>query len=240
MENENIKIIVDKDTKELIIREGSATEPKADVKIAVNGNINSVIEWIKKRKAQGAAVDEKDAYIVVNEEKGFIILFADDKDEFGTVITGQIFMHPQLEAFKINVNNDKGFDLKNLIKHLKFRKHLFADKAVHTKLINDLMGFTTKITTEISAQNDLKGNKVESLVSNALIKLDLDFYLDTELFSGFNKHKFKVDINFDVRGQNDIVFWFESVDLSTLIEEEKRLILHDKQTEFSEFVIINQ
>lgn len=240
MENKKIEINVADGIKELIIREGEALAPKSHVKIGIVGNINSVIEFINKRKAQGVPVDEKTAHIIVNEEKGLIVLFCDEKDEFGTQINGIIEQHDELKNFKINDPSEKGFDLKSLIKHLKFRKHLFADKAIHTKLINDLMGFTAKITTEISAQNDLKGNKAENLVSNALTKLDLDFYLETPLFKGFDKKKFKVDICFDVRGQNDINFWFESIDLAQSLAEEKRLILHDKQTEFSEFVIINQ
>lgn len=233
-----IEIAVAKGVTELIIREGKALLPKKHIKVAISGNINSVIDFIKKRDEICAGIDKKAAHIIINDESGSITLVCDEKDEYGTVIQGNLEKHPEL--VNLHINGEKTFDLKGLIKHLKFKKHLFADKNAHTDIMKKLMSFTAKIQTEISAQNDLKGNKVESLISNALTNLDLDFYVETELFKGFAKEKFKTDINFDVLGQNDITFWLESSDLAVKLPEEKRLILIEKQMEFEGIVVINQ
>lgn len=239
MDERKLEVKIDGDTKVLVIREGEALNEKAHQKNCFSGDINAVFEFVKKRETQQVPVDKKCAVIMVNEEKGTLVLHLDPQDEFGDKVEGKLMIHHELANFSINDDKAK-FDLKALIRHLKYKRSLFVDKAVHGTLINKLMTFTAKVNTQIEAANDLKGNKTESIVTNTLTGLELDFYLETELFKGFDKKKFKVDICFDVMGQNDIKFWFESVDLAEMLETERRLILHDKQMELTEFVLINQ
>src|SRR5690348_15959532 len=71
---------------ELIIREGPASPIREPKIINITGAIGSPAEWYAKRKKQ---IDPLKCHVLFSLEKMFIALSVDDKDYFGTIITGK-------------------------------------------------------------------------------------------------------------------------------------------------------
>ena len=65
--NENLKVDVGGDTKELIIRHGEAKPIKEPEPLVITGDIRTVYEYLQKRNIQ-----EKDTHITVNYDEGKI------------------------------------------------------------------------------------------------------------------------------------------------------------------------
>lgn len=83
---------------EVIIREGAAPkvlDPKAPVKMNVNGTINAPFEYLSKRID---CINQKECHIIVNREKITIELVVNESDEYtrGT-IAGTLQYHPSLK-----------------------------------------------------------------------------------------------------------------------------------------------
>ena len=90
-------------TNEVIIREGAAPkalDPKAPVKMDVNGTINAPLEYLSKRID---TINQKQCHLIVNREKITIQLVVNESNEYtrGT-IAGTLQYHPKFEEFGIN------------------------------------------------------------------------------------------------------------------------------------------
>ena len=88
---------------EVIIREGAAPkvlDPKAPVKMNVNGTINAPFEYLTKRID---CINQKECHIIVNREKITIELVVNESDEYARgTIAGTLQYHPKFEDFGIN------------------------------------------------------------------------------------------------------------------------------------------
>ncbi len=237
---QNVKLemakLVEQGVEEIIVREGAAQvihDPKI---VILEGNINAPEEFINKRKEDYA---KNDVHVIMDKDAGTILLILNEDDKFGSSVFGKLLLNTELDSMNINDDESK-LDLKALIKLLKFKKHLFEDNAAHTALISKLANFTSKLTAEFNTANDNKGNKNELKKSNLNLDVEFDFILNCELYKGFPKQKFKVEICVDAVNIHDIDFWFESTALQQLLITEKEFIFENKKSHFKDYVIIEK
>ena len=133
---------------EVIIREGAAPkvlDPKAPVKMNVNGTINAPFEYLTKRID---CINQKECHIIVNREKITIELVVNEADEYtrGT-IAGTLQYHPKFEEFGINAG--KVWSPFDFAMFCKMNRAFFADKNANMSLVSACKNFTAKVNNQI-------------------------------------------------------------------------------------------
>lgn len=105
MQNEKMVINLAPGQNEIILREGAAPkvlDPKAPVKINIEGIITAPCEFLNKRINAGQ-FEQKDCHIIVNREEIKISLVVNESDEYKRgVVVGKLQYHPKFIEFGIN------------------------------------------------------------------------------------------------------------------------------------------
>ena len=98
MQNEKMVINLAPGQNEIILREGAAPkvlDPKAPVKINIEGIITAPCEFLNKRINAGQ-FEQKDCHIIVNREEIKISLVVNESDEYKRgVVVGKLQYHPK-------------------------------------------------------------------------------------------------------------------------------------------------
>lgn len=227
----------------LTILEGKALEQKYPEKIKLSGNIESVSQFLSKRYGdrQGKGlqeVDKEKAVVVVDEEAMDIVLSLDPENHFGLEVTASLEHTPDLLTF--HINEVFTFTRESMIKLLKFSKRFFASPNKQEELLEAYMKLNLSGSTTIKAESDDRGNKdfafQKSIQSQNIPK---DFVLEMPIFKGQAIHKFRVDICLEAT-DGSVRFWFESVELTELIELTKKDIFAKQLESCADFVIIHR
>jgi hypothetical protein len=239
MENLHLKVEqVQGDT--LIIREGTALPQVAPNKITITGDIKTVSSFVKKRKEAGElaglqGINENLAIVEVDKKKKTITLSLNPADPFGAVITAKLEPNPDLEKFGINKNVQ--FSQKELVQLLKFSKLYFEDFGKHGELLRAYQAFTAKTYTNLSGEQDSRGNKNFAFDKKVETGLPTAFIMNLPIFKGQAPRRFMVEICLDVTDAA-ASFWFESVELSELSEIEGGQILEEELEACADYVVI--
>ena len=135
---------------EIIIREGAAPkvlDPKAPVKMNINGTIGAPVEFLKKRINAGQ-FEQKNCHIIVDRENITIELVVNESDEYtrGT-IKGTLQFHPKFIEFGINTG--KVWSPFDFSMFCKMNRAFFADKNVNMTLVSACKNFTAKVNNQI-------------------------------------------------------------------------------------------
>lgn len=226
---------------EIIVREGAALEQEPPVKIELSGNILSVGNFLKERypEKKGKSlqeVDKEKAIVVVDEEGMKIKLSLDPENTYGTTVTGSLEFTPELKQFFIN--ETKQFTREELVKIFRFNKRHFDSADQFDKLLAAYQKMQIKTASELSQENDTRGNKALNFVKNVdSAGIPLEFILNIPIFKGFGKERFRVEICLDATDAS-VRFWFESVELAELIDVRKEEIFEKQLESCRDFVII--
>lgn len=234
-----IKIIADAATKELVIREGSASPiilPKA---VRLSGIITAPAEFIQKRKE---LIDPKSAYVLFNYDKGKIVLVLNERfpdEEYR--ISGELRTSDELKQFDIftGLGSPKMFSIRDLIQILKFNKKYFFDASQCDTIIENLGKLTIEVSQKIEKEEVQRGNKADNFNQQVKTNIPLNFVLKMPVYKGFPEKKFQVDILFDVRDRA-LSLWLESVELSMILISESREIIESQLTKMNEYVLIEE
>lgn len=135
---------------EIIIREGAAPkvlDPKAPVKMNINGTIGAPVEFLKKRINAGQ-FEQKNCHIIVDRENITIELVVNESDEYtrGT-IKGTLQFHPKFIEFGINTG--KVWSPFDFSMFCKMNRAFFADKNVNMTLVSACKNFTATVNNAI-------------------------------------------------------------------------------------------
>lgn len=238
---ENLTVKVDGETKELIFREGTAAPSKEPLVVNISGDINTVTEFLKKRKDNNGVglqkVDPNSAVIIVDETEMYIKLLLDPENPYGATITGKLEFTPELKQLKIN--GSETFTREQLIKLIRFNSILFPDKDKHEQLLKAYQAFTVSAHINASTTTDTRGNKNLSLDKKLDTNLPNDFILRMPIFRGQGPETFRVEIAMDSTDAS-VRFWFESVELNNLIEQRKIEIFQERVQKFEHLVIVRK
>jgi hypothetical protein len=229
---QQVQVTVENGIKELILREGTAPKVFDPVKVIIKGTISAPRIFLSKRKLQ---VPLDKSYAIVDKTKGEIKLVIDEKDPHGTTVEGSMVVNPELVAFSINT--PKVFSLKEIQQFLRMRRAHFSSKDENEKILKKLSEFSAKLEIEIKSQNDRRGNSIDSVQAKLTHEIPLYFILNMEVYKGYGKKKFSVDIFTEVTDQS-IKFWMESVEMEELLKNERDSILEEELKALDEYVVI--
>ena len=186
---------------EVIIREGAAPkvlDPKAPVKMNVNGTINAPFEYLSKRID---CINQKDCHIIVNREKITIELVVNEADEYtrGT-IAGTLQYHPKFEEFGINTG--KVWSPFDFAMFCKMNRAFFADKNVNMSLVSACKNFTAKVNNQIERAIQENGNRTDNFAQVVNSNLPESFTLSIPIFKGGKKQDLVVETFAKIDGRN--------------------------------------
>ena len=186
---------------EVIIREGAAPkvlDPKAPVKMNVNGTINAPFEYLSKRID---CINQKDCHIIVNREKITIELVVNEADEYtrGT-IAGTLQYHPKFEEFGINTG--KVWSPFDFAMFCKMNRAFFADKNVNMSLVSACKNFTAKVNNQIERAIQENGNRTDNFAQVVNSNLPESFTLSIPIFKGGKKEDLVVETFAKIDGRN--------------------------------------
>ena len=186
---------------EVIIREGAAPkvlDPKAPVKMNVNGTINAPYEYLTKRID---CIKQKDCHIIVNREKITIELVVNESDEYtrGT-IAGTLQFHPKFEEFGINAG--KVWSPFDFAMFCKMNRAFFADKNANMSLVSACKNFTAKVNNQIERAIQENGNRTDNFVQVVNSNLPESFTLSIPIFKGGKKEDLVVETFAKIDGRN--------------------------------------
>ena len=186
---------------EVIIREGAAPkvlDPKAPVKMNVNGTINAPYEYLTKRID---CIKQKDCHIIVNREKITIELVVNESDEYtrGT-IAGTLQFHPKFEEFGINAG--KVWSPFDFAMFCKMNRAFFADKNANMSLVSACKNFTAKVNNQIERAIQENGNRTDNFAQVVNSNLPESFTLSIPIFKGGTKEDLVVETFANIDGRN--------------------------------------
>ena len=186
---------------EVIIREGAAPkvlDPKAPVKMNVNGTINAPYEYLTKRID---CIKQKDCHIIVNREKITIELVVNESDEYtrGT-IAGTLQFHPKFEEFGINAG--KVWSPFDFAMFCKMNRAFFADKNANMSLVSACKNFTAKVNNQIERAIQENGNRTDNFAQVVNSNLPESFTLSIPIFKGGKKEDLVVETFAKIDGRN--------------------------------------
>ena len=186
---------------EVIIREGAAPkvlDPKAPVKMNVNGTINAPFEYLSKRID---CINQKDCHIIVNREKITIELVVNEADEYtrGT-IAGTLQYHPKFEEFGINTG--KVWSPFDFAMFCKMNRAFFADKNANMILVSACKNFIAKVNNQIERAIQENGNSTDNFAQVVNSNLPESFTLSIPIFKGGKKEDLVVETFAKIDGRN--------------------------------------
>lgn len=226
--------------KDFIVRTGAAAAAEREaVKIEIEGDINSISNFLKKRN-EGylhQAVDKNKVVVTVNKDEWWISMELDPNNHFGTVITGTLEISKELEVFGINKNVK--FTREALVQLVKMNRLSFDKLDQQDIILKSVMSFSAKAFTELKQESDFRGNKDIAMKKTVETGILSDFTLSIPVFKGQDTETFRVEICLDVT-DGGARFWFESVELNDLIRTKIDIIFNEQLKACEEFVIINQ
>lgn len=231
---EEIKLNITTDNNEVVVRTGEALKPLAPIKYSVTGTVESLKDYINKRKD---LMDPNKVVIHMNESEASITLHANPNDQLADQITGQLVAYDHLHKF--GINRDKKFGREDLVKLLRFNK-IFLDDQEFTSLIIQLKNFTAKVNAHFNQGSDNRANKSHNFTKEVETELAMGFKLTIPIYKGIGPSSFYVDIAFDIT-DGGVTFWLESVELEELKLRIVQDILNKFKDEFGQdYVIIYQ
>jgi hypothetical protein len=190
--NKENKFVFDATTREVVIREGKALDVKEPVKVAVVGHIDSPMRYIMARKPE-----PENTHIVVNRDAMSIALNCDEKDFYGTEITGCLSLSTDLKEF--GINTEKTYTPDELGDFFKMRKWAFEKKEDALKIISELKNFEAKVETSLKEKNDNRGNTTSLKQQIVDSNIPASFRLKLPVFKGTEKQSIEVEINITAR-----------------------------------------
>ena len=186
---------------EIIIREGAAPtvlDPKAPVKMNINGTVNAPFEYLSNRID---CINQKDCHIIVNREKITIELVVNEADEYtrGT-IAGTLQYHPKFEEFGINTG--KVWSPFDFAMFCKMNRAFFADKNANMSLVSACKNFTAKVNNQIERAIQENGNRTDNFAQVVNSNLPESFTLSIPIFKGGKKEDLVVETFAKIDGRN--------------------------------------
>lgn len=212
--------------KTVTILEGAAPPYREPKILNIKGALDAPQRFLAGKKNLFKPIND---HVTISITNGQIILYVNDKDHFGDIITGSISKTDELSQFRINSGHL--WTIQELLTMVKRTKYFFPDEEDHKSVVNYLMNFKSKVTTEIEkiqATNGNAKNLMERFVNTDAPK---QFKLKIPIFIGYPEETFRVEVCIDATSA-DLKLYLESEELFKLIEQKKREHLADQEAFF--------
>jgi len=212
MENK-INITVADGVQEIVIREGRALDQIQSKQVVLVGDISTPSEYYRTRPH---TVDPDKAVVIYNRKNCSIELQCDAANPLGAIVKGSLEKSDEIKDF--GINSQKTFSQTELVKLIRFNKRFFADRDEVETFLTKLVAF--KFASTIDSANNVKdnrGNHSNSFAKKVESDIPTSIKFAMPLFKNASPVEFISEIVLDV-AENTARFWFESVDLETLIQ----------------------
>lgn len=177
---------------EITIREGKALDLQDPVPVGIVGTINSPLRWLEKR---ADVLNPKQCHILVNRSDMAINLNINERDSFSDCITGKLLLSDEYLRFGINEGKYvTGLELSDLI---RMNRSCFESKQKAMELVTIMRNFKAKVTTQIEASDDKKGNRTALVRQVVEGNQPPSFELVIPIFKGQPKKTFTVEIDIE-------------------------------------------
>lgn len=219
MQNEKMVINLAPGQNEIILREGAAPkvlDPKAPVKINIEGIITAPCEFLNKRINAGQ-FEQKDCHIIVNREEIKVSLVVNESDEYKRgVVVGKLQYHPKFIEFGINTG--KVWSPTELGLFVKMNRAFFGDKGTNMELVSKLMNFTATVNHQIEREVQENGNRKDNFAQTVNSNLPKVFNLNIPIFKGGKPESLEVETFAKIDGR-EVAFVLLSPGAQATIEE---------------------
>ena len=177
---------------EITIREGKAIDLHDPEPVDIVGTINSPLRWLEKR---ADVLNPKQCHVQVNRSDMAINLNINERDSFSDCITGKLLLSDEYLRFGINEGKYvTGLELSDLI---RMNRSCFESKQKAMELLTIMRNFKAKVTTQIEASDDKKGNRTALVRQVVEGNQPPSFELVIPIFKGQPKQTFTVEIDID-------------------------------------------
>ena len=178
--------------RNIILRTGRALDLHDPEPVDIVGVIDSPLCWLHKR---ADVIDHKKCHVKVNRKDMYIDLTINERDIFADSIRGQLILSE--EYLKFGINQGKYvtcFELSDLI---RMNRSCFESKSKAMELVTIMRNFKAKVTTQIEASDDKKGNRTALVRQVVEGNQPPSFELVIPIFKGQPKKTFTVEIDID-------------------------------------------
>jgi hypothetical protein len=212
---DNLQINVENGVKTLTVLQGSSLPLKEPLKVNIKGNINSVLEYLEKRK-----IDELNSHIIVDINNMSITLYVDEKNFYLDIIQGTLMLSKIFQVFEINTGVERStFQLADFV---KMNRSYFQTSTDALKLISELNNFKAKVLKEIEKSDDKRANTTELKRQVVESNIPKSFILNIPLFSGMERRNIEVEVYINSDTLNCSLI---SPHANEIIQNESELIL---------------
>lgn len=196
-------------TQELIIRHGDALPVEPKQKGTFTGCIESVFEWMEKRRLK---FDQSTSSVSYDQDEGGIYFIENIDDPRTHRVNGIVQINPELEKFKINSGQYE--DPEKLANRLRLLGHHFPDREKFLDMISKLKSLEAKVELEINSKNDDRGNIKQLRDQIAKTNIPKDFEILLPLVKGGKPRYLKVELFLNESLKISLFSW----DLNELID----------------------
>lgn len=168
-------------------------KPKEKVALEINGNLDTVFEFLKKR-AQLFKPDS--CNIAISTEAAIIIFTGNDQQDDKEHITKVIGKAEETEDFQ-SLPLEISSTPMELARSLRVRKHLFKNHEQFQKIFAELNSFKAEVNKNIEKLDDRSGNATDMVTQKVIHNLSNKFTLEMQAIKGAEPIEFEVEIDID-------------------------------------------
>lgn len=232
---------------ELIKRTGEAEEIKDTTEVLEETvTAESINTYIEGNKFEDDIKENKGVILHCNRstngDKPHITFKEDPTNNEAAILTCKFISNEELEAF--HINEEVGFNAKQLKNLIRKSAHLFAEPAKAKTFIDQLNKYNATVTTEIKNEDDRQGSTERSVKE----KLDIGkgqlasvLKLKAPIFNGTPKQDLDLEIEIDLDGNRQPLYSFYSLDIELkkveVIDSEIKKVTEAQK---SKFVVLEQ
>ncbi len=219
------------------VRTGEALKLREPEKVQISGVLNAPLEWLKQRKDE---FNHKQAYIKVNADKGTIVLQIDEKNFYGTVISGSLEISPIFKSFGINSGEYK--TPLEMSEFIKMNRAFFENRTAAMALVTELRNFKAKVNKDVEQEANLnKGDRRLLMAQVVESNIPETFNVCLPIFKGMPKQTFEVETYFNPDDFTCTLVSPQANEVEEDIKEhELKEVLSVIETECPDIVIIYQ
>lgn len=220
MEAKDLNITLDTHgEKEAVLRIGEAAPivmpKKVNLQTSVSGP-REYFEKIAKTRQPAETPIEGVAVVTVSDDNLSITLSANPEDEYAPIVKGKLVPNPELNDFQINKKNGK-FTAKQLAEMLRENFHnLVTDKATFRDFTQKILNLNYKVTKEVEASDDERGNVVDNFVQKLTVDdIPKSIKFNAPIYLGEKSVEFEAQLGVEA-GNGSILFYLFSTDLGLM------------------------
>jgi len=236
---ENKKVVVNLSEgatgAEIILREGPAIkllDPKAPVKINLNGVIGSPVEFLTKRLSEEDQINPKRCHVIVDRTNIKITLVTNENDEYNRgQVVGILEEHPKFKEFGINAK--KNWEPNELGQFFKMNRAFFPDKTANMKLVTELKNFEATVNSKVEKQKSEKGDFKDNYSGVVMSNLPEAFSLQIPIFKGVVPDNIDVEFYASVDGR-DVFLQLFSPGACQLLEDLRNKVIDEQIAQIKE------